>query len=222
MIVLLSQFSFGLFLMAVLLTLASIFMILLILVQQGRGGGLTGALGGMGGQSAFGTKAGDLFTRITIVTAIIWITFSIFTIAFFNPPPPAVSDDTSLDLSGAAGDMGLAEPDPNAPAEKEDTSESTDGVNLNPPAEAVPSQTDPAEGDKPDPAANPNGVPPANPSLETEQPKVDQPNASEPTPPENKGDDGAPQDSSSENSDGDGQTTPPANEQPSNSSGGGR
>jgi preprotein translocase subunit SecG len=27
----------------------------------------------MGGQSAFGTKAGDTFTKITIVTAIIWI-----------------------------------------------------------------------------------------------------------------------------------------------------
>ena len=29
--------------------------------------------GGMGGQSAFGTKAGDVFTRITIGTATIWI-----------------------------------------------------------------------------------------------------------------------------------------------------
>ena len=46
------------------LTLLSVFLMLVILVQRGRGGGLTGALGGMGGQSAFGTKAGDLFTRI--------------------------------------------------------------------------------------------------------------------------------------------------------------
>ena len=34
---------------------------------------LAGALGGMGGQSAFGTKAGDLFTRITIGVAAFWI-----------------------------------------------------------------------------------------------------------------------------------------------------
>src|SRR5882672_7087246 len=61
----------GLF--ATLLTILSIFLILLILVQRGRGGGLTGALGGMGGSSAFGAKAGDVFTRITIVTATIWI-----------------------------------------------------------------------------------------------------------------------------------------------------
>jgi preprotein translocase subunit SecG len=55
------------------LTLTSLFLILLVLVQRGRGGGLAGALGGMGGQSAFGTKAGDLFTRITVGVAAFWI-----------------------------------------------------------------------------------------------------------------------------------------------------
>jgi preprotein translocase subunit SecG len=58
------------------IALLSIFLMLLILVQRGRGGGLTGALGGMGGQSAFGTKAGDVFTKITIVTAMLWILLS--------------------------------------------------------------------------------------------------------------------------------------------------
>ncbi|MFM9066437.1 MAG: preprotein translocase subunit SecG, partial [Planctomycetota bacterium] len=57
----------------ILMFLTAVFLILLILVQRGRGGGLAGALGGMGGQSAFGTKAGDLFTRITIICAVVWI-----------------------------------------------------------------------------------------------------------------------------------------------------
>ncbi|MBN1910220.1 MAG: preprotein translocase subunit SecG [Pirellulales bacterium] len=57
----------------VVLLLLAVFMILLILVQKGKGGGLAGALGGAGGQSAFGTKAGDLFTKITIGVAITWI-----------------------------------------------------------------------------------------------------------------------------------------------------
>src|SRR5262245_46488850 len=61
------------YLFAIPMSLLSIFLILVVLVQRGRGGGLTGALGGMGGQSAFGTKAGDLFTRITIVVAAIWV-----------------------------------------------------------------------------------------------------------------------------------------------------
>lgn len=45
----------------------------IILLQRGRGGGLAGAFGGMGGQSAFGNRAGDLFTRITVVLATVWI-----------------------------------------------------------------------------------------------------------------------------------------------------
>ena len=53
--------------------LTSIFMICLILIQRGKGGGLAGAFGGMGGSSAFGTKAGDVFTRVTTVTAVIWM-----------------------------------------------------------------------------------------------------------------------------------------------------
>lgn len=52
--------------------LLSFFMIVLILLQRGRGGGLAGAFGGAGGQSAFGAKAGDAFTRITVVVALLW------------------------------------------------------------------------------------------------------------------------------------------------------
>ena len=62
------QMLFGL-----LMLVTAVFLVLLVLVQRGRGGGLAGALGGMGGSSAFGAKAGDVFTRITIVAAGIWI-----------------------------------------------------------------------------------------------------------------------------------------------------
>jgi preprotein translocase subunit SecG len=57
----------------VVLFLLGVFLMIVILLQRGRGGGLAGAFGGMGGQSAFGTKAGDVFTRITIVLAICWV-----------------------------------------------------------------------------------------------------------------------------------------------------
>src|SRR5438270_13114697 len=76
--------SWGHYFFIVSLTLLSIFMVLVILVQRGRGGGLTGALGGMGGQSAFGTKAGDLFTRITIIFAAIWILLSMAALKTLN------------------------------------------------------------------------------------------------------------------------------------------
>lgn len=57
----------------VLVLLVSVFMILLVLIQRGKGGGLAGAFGGVGGSSAFGSRAGDMFTRITIIVAAVWI-----------------------------------------------------------------------------------------------------------------------------------------------------
>ena len=70
--------AIGQTLMGLLLAVTAVFMILLILVQRGRGGGLAGALGGMGGSSAFGAKAGDVFTKVTVGTSAVWIALCIF------------------------------------------------------------------------------------------------------------------------------------------------
>ena len=91
----------GTFLMVVL-SILSVFLILLVLIQQGRGGGLAGAFGGLGGQSAFGTRAGDVFTRVTIAVASVWILLCIITLSYFSyrgtgqlelrdPAPPSSS-----------------------------------------------------------------------------------------------------------------------------------
>ena len=102
---LLSEFRFGLFVMEILLFMCSLFLMALVLVQRGKGGGLTGALGGMGGQSAFGSKAGDAFTKITIVTAAIWIFLCMMTIALFNTPPaPQSTGNSDAVLNGIMGE----------------------------------------------------------------------------------------------------------------------
>src|SRR5437899_10791670 len=59
--------------------LVGMFLMFVILLRRGRGGGLAGAFGGLGGQSAFGTKAGDVFTVITIVTVILWVVLACIT-----------------------------------------------------------------------------------------------------------------------------------------------
>jgi preprotein translocase subunit SecG len=73
-----------------LLFLTSLFLILLVLIQRGRGGGLAGAFGGLGGQSAFGTKAGDLFTRITIFVAAFWIILCAASVKLLNDTSQSV------------------------------------------------------------------------------------------------------------------------------------
>jgi preprotein translocase subunit SecG len=99
-------------LFGVLLFCTALFLILLVLVQRGRGGGLSGALGGMGGQSAFGTKAGDLFTRVTIVAATFWILLCITTILVLNrqtaperPDSGANPDFETVEARGGADDQ---------------------------------------------------------------------------------------------------------------------
>ncbi len=67
------QMGWAIIPITILLILLSLFMILLVLIQRGKGGGLAGAFGGAGGSSAFGSRAGDTFTRVTIIVAAIWL-----------------------------------------------------------------------------------------------------------------------------------------------------
>ena len=60
-------------LLNVIILVLSIFLILLVLIQRGKGGGLIGALGGSAGSSPFGSRAGDQFTRVTIYVALVWL-----------------------------------------------------------------------------------------------------------------------------------------------------
>jgi len=71
-------------LLMVLLILLGLFLILLVLIQRGKGGGLAGAFGGMGGQSAFGTKAGDLFTWITYGVSTCWLLLCLLCIVLLS------------------------------------------------------------------------------------------------------------------------------------------
>jgi preprotein translocase subunit SecG len=68
-----------------ILLLVGAFLILLVLIQKGKGGGLAGAFGGAGGSSAFGSRAGDTFTRVTIYVAAVWLLLIMITIRAVQP-----------------------------------------------------------------------------------------------------------------------------------------
>ena len=51
----------------------SVVLMLVVLIQRGKGGGLAGAFGGVGGSSPFGSRAGDAFTKITLYMAAVWV-----------------------------------------------------------------------------------------------------------------------------------------------------
>ncbi len=48
-------------------------LMLVVLIQRGKGGGLAGAFGGVGGSSPFGSRSADQFVKITLYMAAVWV-----------------------------------------------------------------------------------------------------------------------------------------------------
>ena len=63
-------------LLGILFGFVCLFLTLLILIQKGRGGGLSSAFGGAGGNTAFGSKTGDVLTWVTAVVFGIFLLLS--------------------------------------------------------------------------------------------------------------------------------------------------
>lgn len=156
-------------LLMTLLLLTAIFLILLVLIQRGRGGGLAGAFGGLGGQSAFGTKAGDLFTRITIGVAAFWIVLCAVSVKLLNessPLAPNLGGNASTGSSapapkgtetvpGAAGGAKATETkadETTDAASQKDAAKANDGATKSAPADSAPEAAAPATDAKTDPA----------------------------------------------------------------------
>lgn len=92
--------------MAFLLIVVCLFLMLVILIQRGRGGGLVGAFGGSSGQT-FGAKTGDVFTWITVGFAAVFVLLSVFgNYAFDQSAAPVVatsSEATSVPIEVPPG-----------------------------------------------------------------------------------------------------------------------
>ncbi len=154
-----------------LLVFMALFLIALVLIQRGRGGGLAGAFGGAGGQSAFGTKAGDVFTRITVLVASCWILLCILASNVLS----TASSRIAPTLGGSAGHRVTSEVE--SPPETE-----------TPPAEAgSESKDDDAAASESKPVAGVTETEPASRGVEAkgdaEEPKTDASEPSVPSPP---------------------------------------
>lgn len=88
MIITLSQW-YATFLSILFLSVC-LFMMLVILIQKPRGGGLTGAFGGGGGsaQAVFGAKTGDVLTWFTVVCFSMFLLLAISLAWAVKPSSP--------------------------------------------------------------------------------------------------------------------------------------
>jgi preprotein translocase subunit SecG len=101
--------------LAFLFAVLAVIIMLVILLQRGRGVGLSGAFGGAGGTSAFGAKTGDILTWVTIVGAAVLLTYTAaLNYVFVESPAPAIE---SPDQAPAPGLPAPAPGSPGAPAQ---------------------------------------------------------------------------------------------------------
>jgi preprotein translocase subunit SecG len=70
---------------AVLFVLCSVLLVLIILIQKGKGGGLSGAFGGGMAGGLLGSKTGDFLTWVTIVLVAVFLGLALLMAKFYRP-----------------------------------------------------------------------------------------------------------------------------------------
>lgn len=78
---------------AALFVICCVALILIILIQKGRGGGLSGAFGGAMASGILGSKTGDFLTWVTIVLAGVFLTIAVVMAKFYKPEVSEFGED---------------------------------------------------------------------------------------------------------------------------------
>jgi preprotein translocase subunit SecG len=168
--------SAGITILSISLVIVSVLMAGLILLQKNRGAGLSGAFGGVGGHSAFGTKTGDMLTWVTVGLAVVFLFLSALGNFVFVPETPlaglgnapAPEGETSAPPTGATQTPGA--PAQGLPAGAPAGAPPTGKPNVPSPAQtAMPVQSSPP------PALAPGSPQPTTPTPGTRQPTLPPP-----------------------------------------------
>ena len=105
--------SFIMNVVAVLFVICCVSLVLMILIQKGRGGGLSGAFGGAGaGGGVLGSKTGDFLTWVTIGLVGLFLTLAVVMAKWYKPS--AASD---FDASPQTQQEPLANPEQPEPSD---------------------------------------------------------------------------------------------------------
>jgi preprotein translocase subunit SecG len=108
---------------AVLFVLVCLVLILVVLMQKGRGGGLSGAFAGGMASGLLGSKTGDFLTWVTIVLVSIFLVLAVLMARFYRPPvrygrglPPASQQPLTGGQSPAPKPGAAEQPTPAGPS----------------------------------------------------------------------------------------------------------
>ncbi len=134
---------------AVLFVLVSLVLILVVLMQKGRGGGLSGAFAGGMASGLLGSKTGDFLTWVTIVLVSVFLFLAVLMARYYRPPVRYGRGATPTAQQPMTGGQTATPP---APAGEQ-------------PAPAAPSATPPSSATQPVAPATQPPAPAAQPSA---------------------------------------------------------
>jgi preprotein translocase subunit SecG len=119
-------------LVAILFVLSALALIFIILLQRGKGGGLTAALGGGMASGLLGSKTGDVLTWVTISLVGVFLFLSVLMARFYRPTTaeygttprpvtrqsaPVAGADQNAAAPAPAASTPATVPGPNTPAQ---------------------------------------------------------------------------------------------------------
>jgi len=132
---------------AILFVLVSVVLTLLVLIQKGRGGGLSAAFGGGMASGLLGSKTGDFLTWATITVVAVFLVLAVVLARFYRP---------------SVSEYGGAAPSTSQPATKGTPAQPSGGTPQPAPQEPAPAPTQQPSGTDTG-AAAPQSQPPATP-----------------------------------------------------------
>jgi preprotein translocase subunit SecG len=140
-------------LLSIAIVSVSVLLIGLVLLQKNRGSGLSGAFGGVGGHSAFGTKTGDFLTWLTVGLTVLFLLLNVVGNYAFEP------DDIS---ARSTPNQAEVEETPDVPEENTTAPPATTTPETKPGTEATgtgtgPTPSTPTPGSSAPPATGPAG-----------------------------------------------------------------
>jgi preprotein translocase subunit SecG len=107
--------SFLMQIVAVVFVFVAVTLIIIVLVQKGKGGGLSGAFGGAGSSSVFGSKTGDFLTWTTISIAGLFLILAVLMSRFYRPSEPQLGPDMTTPAQTAPAAPAPAQTAPAVP-----------------------------------------------------------------------------------------------------------
>ena len=114
----LSADSFIMKVVAVLFVICCVALVLIILIQKGKGGGLSAAFAGGMASGLLGSKTGDFLTWVTIALVVIFLTLAGLMAKFYRPgvgdfgPGQTVPQKQPLETEPADDGAGMEPPTP--------------------------------------------------------------------------------------------------------------